>query len=136
MLHRYRDGRPPVHPGDRSADEVVAACERAPVLVDAALDSFDFRAATGAVRAVADAANRFINRVRPWELARAERAGDRGAARDLDAALAVSLSACRTLGEQLSPFLPDAADRIARQCTAVDGRVPAPSPVFPRLAGP
>ncbi|MEV0401901.1 methionine--tRNA ligase [Actinoallomurus sp. NPDC050550] len=136
MLHRYRDGRPAVHPGDRSGDEVAEACERAPVLVDAALDSFDFRAATGAVRAIADAANRFVNRVRPWELASAERAGDRDAARDLDAALAVSLSACRTLGEQLSPFLPDAADRIVRQCTAVDGRVPAPSPVFPRLARP
>ncbi|MCO5973387.1 methionine--tRNA ligase [Actinoallomurus soli] len=156
MLHRYRDGRPPVLPGtdgevlldpearprdagrlpDVPAGQVVAACERAPALVAAALDAFDLRAATEAVRAIADAANRFVEQVRPWELARAERAGDGDAGRRLDAALAVLLHACRTLGAELSPFLPDAADRIARQCAAVDGRLPAPSPVFPRLARP
>ncbi|GAA4617506.1 methionine--tRNA ligase [Actinoallomurus liliacearum] len=156
MIHRYRDGRPPVlpgpggrpsvlpgpagrppvppGPGGRSGGEVVAACERAPALVDAALGSFDFRAATEAVRAIVDAANRFVNQVRPWELARAERAGDRDAGRRLDAALAVALEACRTLGAELSPFLPDAAERITRQCAVVDGRLPAPSPVFARLA--
>ncbi|MEV5708605.1 methionine--tRNA ligase [Actinoallomurus sp. NPDC052274] len=146
MIHRYRDGRPSALPGPggrppalpgsdgRLGDEVVVACERAPALVDAALGAFDFRAATEAVRAIVDAANRFVNQVRPWELARAERAGDRDAGRRLDAVLAVSLDACRTLGAELSPFLPDAAERVARQCVVVDGRLPAPSPVFARLA--
>jgi hypothetical protein len=32
------------------------------------------------------------------------------------------------------PFLPDAAARITSQCTPRDGRLPAPSPVFRRLA--
>ena len=48
--------------------------------VGAALEDFDFRQATAAVWAIADEANRFVNRARPWELARAE-PGGAGAAR-------------------------------------------------------
>ncbi len=78
-------------------------------------------------------ANHFINRVRPWELARAERDGAAGAGPELDAVLSVLFGACSALGVQLAPFLPDAAARIARQCTPRDGRLPDPSPVFRRL---
>ena len=84
--------------------------------------------------AIADEANRFVNRVRPWELAKAERAGT-GQAACLDAALGTLLGACQLLGRELSPFLPDAAGRIAAQCTpGQDGCLPSPSPVFRRLA--
>ena len=82
------------------------------------------------MRAIADEANRFVNRVRPWELAKAA-----GNGAYLDAALRLLLDACQTLGRELSPFLPGAAARIAAQCTpGEDGRLPSPSPVFRRLA--
>jgi methionyl-tRNA synthetase len=151
MIHRYRDGYgpDPLGPLDRldplgplgppdpsgGAEDLEAACRQAAGLVDGALERFDFRDATAAVWAIADEANRFVNRVRPWDLARAERDGDAGAGELLDAALRTLLGACQALGRELRPFLPDAAERIAAQCTpGPDGRLPAPCPVFRRLA--
>src|SRR6266851_1577078 len=141
MIGRYRDGRipdlsgvtglAPVPPGGEDLD---AALRQAGDLVGAALDEFDFRQATAAVWAIADEANRFINRVRPWELAKAERAGDVAAGERLDAVLSALIGACSALGRELTPFLPDAAARITSQCTPRDRRLPAPSPVFRRLA--
>jgi methionyl-tRNA synthetase len=129
MIGRYRDGRiPSPAPVPRDGGDLDAAIRLAGDRVGAALADFDFRQATAAVWAIADEANRFINRARPWELARAE-----GGAR-LDAVLYLLARACSAAGRDLVPFLPDAAARITRQCTPRDGRLPAPSPVFRRLA--
>ena len=135
MIGKYRDGR--VRPGSGTAggEEVQAACRQADDAIGAALADFDFRQATAAVWAIAAEANRFVNRVRPWELAKTERAGDLAAGERLDAVLGVLLDACSVLGRVLTPFLPDAAARITRQCTpGREGRLPSPSPVFRRLA--
>jgi methionyl-tRNA synthetase len=86
----------------------------------------------GAVWVIAEA-NRFINRVRPWELARAERDGDARAGHQLEAVLSALFAACLALGVQLAPFLPDAAARIAAQCTPRDASLPPAAPVFRRL---
>jgi methionyl-tRNA synthetase len=93
-----------------------------------ALDDFDFRRATAAVWTIVEEANRYVARVRPWELAR-----DPARAKELDDALATLVGACRLLGEQLVPFLPDAAARVSAQCTPVDGRLPVPIPLFLRI---
>ena len=133
MIGKYRDGRvPDAGPVPAGGEDLDAALRQAGDLVGAALDEFDYRQATAAVWAIADEANRFINRVRPWELAAAERAGEIPAR--LDAVLYLLARACTAVGRELTPFLPDAAARITRQCTPRDGRLPAPSPVFRRLA--
>jgi methionyl-tRNA synthetase len=133
MIGRYRGGRvpapAPVPPGGEDLD---AAIRQAGRLIAAALEDFDFRQASAAVWAIADEANRFINRVRPWELARAERDGDGG--QRLDAVLGVLFEACSALGRELEPFLPDAAARIVGQCTPRDGTLPPAVPVFRRLS--
>ena len=143
MIHRYRDGLVPDQPGPRRPEladgaDLDTACRQVSARTAAALGDFDFRRATAAVWSIADEANRLVNRVRPWELAQAERDGGSHAAASgarLEAALCVLLEACRVLGRELSPFLPDAAARITAQCTAGDnGRLPGPSPVFRRLA--
>ncbi len=135
MIGRYREGRvPDPGPVPASGQDLDAACRGAGDRVSAALAEFDFRRATAAVWAIADEANRFVNRARPWELARAERAGDVSAARELDAVLSVLAGACVALGAELEPFLPDAAARITAQCTPAAGRLPAASPVFRRLS--
>jgi methionyl-tRNA synthetase len=136
MLHRYRDGRPPATPSDgpAGAEGLAAARRDAPGQVDAALSTFDFRRAAAAVWSIVEEANRFVEHARPWQLARAERDGDTGAAAELDAVLGVLIDAGRDLAEHLAVFLPDAAARIAVQCTAVTGRLPAPQPLFPRRA--
>jgi methionyl-tRNA synthetase len=136
MIGRYRGGHVP-GPGGRvppGGEDLAAAIGRADGRIAAALDEFDFREATAAVWAIADEANRFINRVRPWELAAAERAGDGSGGPRLDDVLHLLFGACSGLGDRLTPFLPDAATRIAAQCTARDGILPPASPVFRRLA--
>jgi methionyl-tRNA synthetase len=130
MIHRYRDGRiPDPGPVPPDGEDLDTAIRQAGRLIGAALDEFDFRQATTAVWAIADEANRFINRIRPWELARIG-----GVPAQLDAVLYLLAQACSALGRELTPFLPDAAARIICQCTPRDGRLPAPSPVFRRLA--
>jgi methionyl-tRNA synthetase len=147
MVHRYRGGVVPppapggVRPGATHAGAAAEALARsvaeAPGGVDAALADFDFRAASGAIWAGVEAANRFINDRQPWRLARAEAAGDRAAGAELDAVLGTLVAACRSVAGELAPFLPVAADRIAAQLTAAeDGtdRLPAATPLFPRSA--
>ncbi|TDC86839.1 methionine--tRNA ligase [Actinomadura sp. 7K507] len=121
MVHRYRDG---VVPACEAPGELGELCREAPDLVDAALDDFDFRRATSAVWRIVDEANRYINRVRPWELAKAEDPR-------LDGVLAELVNACRAVAGALEPFLPDAAGRVARQCAGEP--LPPPSPLFRRL---
>jgi methionyl-tRNA synthetase len=137
MIHRYRGGYPPstgdIAPG---SEELSAACSRAPGLIDAALTGFDFRAAAGAVWAIAEAANRYINHIQPWQLAKAEREGDSDAARQLNSVLATLIRAIGTLGDNLAPFLPGTAARIAQQCAVTSGRLPEPHRLFERIEVP
>lgn len=129
LIHRYRDGCVPATQAlnPRDADALRGAIREADAAVGAALADYEFRPATDAVWRIAVEANRYIERARPWELAKARDEG-------LGAVLATLLEACRAIGEQLYPFLPDAAARITRQCSADQaGRLPAPVPVLPRL---
>jgi methionyl-tRNA synthetase len=137
MIHRYRDGQVPTARGPAvEAEGLEDASRQASGLIDAALAGFDFRRGTSAVWSIVDQANRYVNYIRPWELARAERDGDRHAGHRLDTVLATLIRACRTIAEHLVPFLPDAAARMSEQCAALDGRLPSPSPIFQRLIPP
>jgi methionyl-tRNA synthetase len=139
MVHRYRGGAVPGGAegpaADPGAGRLLAACQRAPGLVDAALGDFDFRAAADAAWDIVDEANRYIEDVRPWQLAQAQPRDPAAAAR-LDAALAVLIRACRCLAGQLAPFVPATAARVAAQCTPAGppGQLPERDPVFARLA--
>ncbi|HEY2284751.1 MAG TPA: methionine--tRNA ligase [Streptosporangiaceae bacterium] len=135
MIGRYRDGQPPPGPGHLAppgGERLAAVCRQAGGAVGATLEDFDFRQATAAVWSIVDEANSFVNRARPWELARTGPGGDQ---QRLDAVLAQLLGACSVLGRELTPFLPGTAARVTAQCTpGGDGRLPGPSPVFQRLA--
>ncbi|GAA4696885.1 methionine--tRNA ligase [Phytohabitans rumicis] len=126
MVHRYRGGRLPAYPRSEN-DPLVTACRAAPAEVAAALAAFDFRRATAAAWRVVEEANRYVERVRPWQLAKE----DDGAG--LDAALGVLADACRVAAEELAPFVPETAARVAAQCTPSEGLLPEPWPLFPRL---
>ncbi|MBJ3809948.1 methionine--tRNA ligase [Streptomyces flavofungini] len=154
MVHRFRDGRVPGRGtvaegavadgaggegagGEGAAAEgterLVAVCRDVAGHVDDALADFDFRRATAAVWRVVQEADRCIDGTRPWELAKAERAGDRAAGERLDGVLAALVGACRTLADQLGPFLPESAAQVAAQCAATDGRLPTARPLFARV---
>ncbi len=136
MIAKYRGGRVPgPQPVAVGGEDLAAAIRHADARIWAALEDFDLRQATAAVWAIADEANRFVNRVRPWELANTELANTTAATRQLDAVLRALFEACSALSRELAPFVPDAAARITGQCTpGDDGRLPAASPVFRRLA--
>lgn len=129
MIHRYYGGRIPAADASApAADALDAAIRNAPGLIAAALGDFDFRAATEAVWHVADEANRYVNRTRPWSLAKA------GATQELAAVLLTLLRACRAIATLLRPFLPDAASAVTKQISPDgSGFLPSPSPIFSRL---
>jgi methionyl-tRNA synthetase len=139
LVHRHRDGIVPGDVGVVAADPgaVVAAdpladlCRRVPGQVRAALDRYDFRAATAAVWQIVDRANQYIELSAPWHLAKAEHA-DASAAARLDAVLAAVIGACRVLAAELAPFIPDTAARVAAQCGP--SPLPPAEPVFARVA--
>ena len=124
MIHRYRSGR-------------IAGLDRTPLVlrsradvaaaVDAAVADYDFRSATEAICSLADRANRYVNKTRPWELARARSPGQLGAV------LGTLYDACRVIAAELAPFLPDAAARISSQLEPTAGVLPRPGPVFRQL---
>jgi methionyl-tRNA synthetase len=130
MIHRYYDGNVPATSasGAPEAAALDAAVRNAPDLVAEALEDFDFRRATEAVWRIADEANRYVNRTRPWALAKG------GNHAELAAVLSTLLGACQAVGTHLAPFLPDAAARITRQCTPdATGHLPDPAPILPRI---
>jgi len=129
LIHRHLGGRvPPTAPSAPGAAALQDAVANAPALIAAALEGFDFRRATDAVWRVADEANRYASRARPWDLAKADDNTE------LAAALSALLRACQAIGELLAPFLPDAAARITRQCTPqTNGLLPEPAPLLPRI---
>jgi methionyl-tRNA synthetase len=102
------------------------------VTIDEALAKFDFRRAVEAVTAIGDEGNRYIEEMRPWAMAKAEREPGTSTA-DLDSVLSELVATCRDIAEHMSPFLPAAAQRIASQCGGGGSKVAEPSPTFPRL---
>jgi methionyl-tRNA synthetase len=121
----------PEWPAD--AGRLRGAIEAAPAAVRTALARFDFRSAAIAVWQIVEEANRYVEATAPWHLARAERAGDKGAGQRLDQVLGALLAACQVLAAEIWPFLPDLAARVAAACQDFGGRLPQPKPVFPRI---
>jgi len=140
LVHRYRGGRVPAPAEPATGDQyardrhaLLAVSSAAPRRVAAGLDAFDFRAATGTIWAVVEAANRYVEQAEPWHLARAERGGDPAAAERLDESLALLVATCAQIGRLLDPFLPGLAARIQAACGDSAGALPPAQPVFPRL---
>ncbi|ALG11563.1 hypothetical protein [Kibdelosporangium phytohabitans] len=117
LVHRYRDGEPP--PG--------GTWPSVSGTVRAALTRADFVTATDAVWQIADDAAAYLTRSRPWDLAIS------GPDDDLDTVLATLLASCRTLANELTPFLPDLATRVAEQTFALSGSLAPPRSVYARL---
>lgn len=124
LARRFRpDGLPDGAPDLPEAKALLGAVAGAGDSIDRALDRFDFRAATRTLWAAVAETNRLISATRPWELANAERRGDKTAAAKLDALLAALLEACRAIARELEPFLPDAAARIGLALERRDPRL-------------
>lgn len=133
MIHKYRGGTVPPLPDPLPVIPLTDAIASAPGNVDAAMDRFDFRQATGAIWKIVDEANRYVVEVEPWNLAKAEKNEDGDAGQRLSDVLALLVHAGRVVAEELTPFLPEAAHRVAAQLCSGEARLDKPHPLFPRI---
>ncbi len=155
MIGRYRDGRVPQPglelPADRELRELAG---RLPEETRIALDAFDFRTALSAVWALVTRTNRYVEEAAPWMLAKEAKGGSEEAARKLDTALYNLAESLRLLSLHLSPYLPTASEKVARQLglavhdsrpyaevTRWGGLAPGtlvarPEPIFPKVEVP
>jgi methionyl-tRNA synthetase len=129
VVAKYRGGRVPAVVAD---GPFCRAAAELPGQIDAALGELDFRAAAAAIGAAVEEGNRLIESAKPWELRRAELAGDTAAATRLDELLAELVAGCRVLADEVSPFIPDGAARLAEQLSTGNA-VGKAHPAFPRL---
>ena len=155
MTNRYLGAERP----DPTADGSLAqAWSVALSTYRAAIEGCLLHDALAALWGFVGAANRLVDQVKPWELAKLVKAGDAEAAGRLRAVLGDLVEACRLLGLAAAPFLPATAPRLMAQlghdypygadgnggppvldllgwgsAAGVAGRVNAPEPLFPRL---
>ncbi len=130
MLHRFRDGRPPIVAAP--SPEVAVLSE-----VAAAYDRFDLRGVTLVIRRLVEEANRHIESAAPWVLARREREGDATAGRELDVVLRSLWGTLHQLRALVQPLLPDVAARLAEALEpGPEGALPPSRPLLPRLGQP
>jgi methionyl-tRNA synthetase len=133
MIHKYRGGTVPQLPDPLPTGLLTDAIAAAPAAVDTAMDRFDFRRATAAVWRIVEEANRYVVEVEPWTLAKAERNGDADAGTTLSNALALLIHAARVVADELTPFLPGSAERVAVQLGSGKDQLDKPQPLFPRI---
>jgi len=154
MANRYLEGERP----DPTSQSLQADWDRRLAGYRAALEGCLLHDALAGLWEFVGAANRLVDAEKPWELAKAAKAGDADAAARLRDVLGDLVEACRLLGLAAAPFLPATAPRVLGQigfaypygadgnggppvldelrwgAHAGDaGRLAAPEPLFPRL---
>ena len=154
MANRYLGGE---RPGSGLATLETVWTERL-AAYQAALERHLLHEALAELWEFVGAANRLVDAEKPWELAKAAKAGDVAAEERLHGVLGDLVEACRLLGLAAAPYLPATAPRVLAQLGfefpyAADGnagppileelrwgahagepgRLAAPEPLFPRL---
>jgi methionyl-tRNA synthetase len=155
MTNRYLEGERPA-PGPAGA--LAATAAEAIRAYGERLDACLLHDALAALWGLVEEANRLVDAEKPWELAKAAKAGDEAAAQRLRNVLGDLLEACRLMGLAVAPFMPASAPKVLGQLghpypygpdgnggppisdelawggRAGDvGRVTEPEPLFPRL---
>jgi len=157
MTNRYLGG---VRPAPRAATESALAVDWAETLgrFRQRVDDCLLHDALAGLWDFVGGANKTVDAARPWDLAKAAKAGDADAAARLAGVLGDLLEACRLVGLAATPFMPGTGPRVLGQLgyafpygpdgndgppvlaelswgahAAEPGRVTAPEPLFPRL---
>ncbi len=114
MVNRYLSGERP-DPEPQAEDRLSWAWFGLPDALAAAIDDCLLHRALETIMGVVGEANRRVDAEKPWELAKAAKAGDADAATRLRAVLGDLVEACRLIGLAMAPFLPATAPRILAQ---------------------
>ncbi|HEV8488376.1 MAG TPA: methionine--tRNA ligase [Candidatus Limnocylindrales bacterium] len=157
MANRYLAGERP--PSRAAGDSPLAgAWADAIRAYGQSLDAYLLHEALAGLWEFVGAANRLVDAEKPWDLAKAAKAGDDEAARHLRGVLGDLVEAARLIGLAAAPFLPSAAPRVLAQLgyeypygadgnagppildelrwgahASESGRLGAAEPLFPRL---
>jgi methionyl-tRNA synthetase len=154
MGNRYLGGERPAAAGGPLA----AAWPERLAAFRSAIEAHLLHDALAALSEVVAAANRFVDAEKPWEMARAAKAGDESAGSRLAAVLGDLVETCRLVGLAAGPFIPGVAPRVLGQLgyewpygpdgnggpplleqlvwggrAGEAGRLASPEPLFPRL---
>jgi methionyl-tRNA synthetase len=157
MANRYLGGE---RPGSRPAggSSLADAWARTVRVYAEKLDAYLLHEALASLWEFVGTANRFVDAERPWDLAKAAKAGDDEAAGRLRGSLGDLVEAARLLGLAAAPFLPNTSPRVLGQLgydypyaadgnagpsivaelawgahAGESGRLGAAEPLFPRL---
>jgi methionyl-tRNA synthetase len=114
MVNRYLGGERP-DPAPQAEDRLSWAWFGLPDALTAAIDDCLLHRALETIMRVVGEANRRVDAEKPWELAKAAKAGDADAATRLRAVLGDLVEACRLIGLAVAPFLPATAPRVLAQ---------------------
>jgi methionyl-tRNA synthetase len=114
MVNRYLDGERP-DPAPQAEDRLSWAWFGVPDELAAAVDDCLLHRALETIMGMVGEANRRVDAEKPWELAKAAKAGDADAAARLRSVLGDFVEACRLIGLAIAPFLPATAPRILAQ---------------------
>jgi methionyl-tRNA synthetase len=156
MVNRYLGGERPAPAGGSLASSAADALRTYRERLEANL----LHDALAALWSLVEAANRHVDSTKPWDLSKAAKAGDDGAAAQLREVLGDLVEASRLVGLAVAPFMPTAAPRVLGQLgyahpygedgnggpplldelqwgahAGETGRVGAAEPLFPRLEG-
>jgi methionyl-tRNA synthetase len=109
MIHRYRDGVvPDPTPGNTDAEDALAATlQSAVAAADEAMHALQPHEALHQIWRIVEHANGYITEQEPWVLAKDEANAER-----LDAVLYSVADALRALAIVLSPFMPEATQKL------------------------
>ena len=114
MVHKYRNGVVPTPDGESELDtELRTATVSLPNEVISHIQKLEISRALEKIWLVVDAANVYIDRTKPWALAKNEASSAADKAR-LDTALYYQLECIRVLASLISPFMPDTSSRILK----------------------
>jgi methionyl-tRNA synthetase len=157
MTNRYLQG---VRPAPKRAVEspLASAWEGVPERYAAALEASRLHDALAVLWAFVGEANRVVDAVKPWDLAKTWKTGDESAGDRLRGVLGDLVEGCRLVGLAAAPFLPATAARVLEQLGfaygygadgnggppildelawaahgSEAGKVAEPEPLFPRL---
>jgi methionyl-tRNA synthetase len=114
MVNRYLGGERP-DPAPQAEDRLSWSWFGLPDELAAAIDDCLLHRALETIMGVVGEANRRVDAEKPWELAKASKAGDEAAAARLRSVLGDLVEACRLIGLAIAPFMPQTAPRILAQ---------------------
>jgi methionyl-tRNA synthetase len=157
MTNRYLDGERPT-PRPTGASPLAEGWADTLRLYGERLEGLLLHDALAELWEFVGGANKVVDAEKPWELAKAWKAGDEAAGERLRGVLGDLVEACRLVGLAVAPYMPAAAPRVLAQLgyefgygpdgnggppilddlawgarVGEPGRVTAPEPLFPRL---